>query len=761
MSRTPKSELNILLLEENAAYASLVAEYLQLSRLPHHLTTAHRLSVGLEIVNRECYDLTLLDLSLSGTKAVEILEVVKMFSEEGVVIVLTDTSDDSLCQKILQAGAQDCLPKNTLSSSLLYRSIRYAMERATLVKKVEASTAEIQNNERSLRHLFESSNDAMLILSPDYKIRLLNPAATNLLDADTRTLIGETFPFALESGKATELEIPASDNRIYNIELRSEALLWEGTQALLATMHDVTSARVIERAFHREKESLSIILETISDAVIVIDEEGNIERINEKATGITGIKKEHAIGKQLADVLRFQDPTTGENISCLDKFLLSNRSHDGSPGFGIPLIRDDGKHLLVSAEMHNFLENGSVPCGAFIILQDISQKKLAEEERLKSEKLHSIGLLAGGIAHDFNNILSAILGNISVIRLDSPENHKHAEKLIAVEKAALQATSLTQQLLTLSKGGAPVMEFTTVDQLIEDCAAFMLRGSNVSYEFESPKEALTVEADTGQIAQVVNNLLINADQAMPDGGTVKIKLDTCKLSNDEVRGLKAGQYIRIAVQDEGAGMSPKNLKHIFDPYFTTKIDGNGLGLASSYSIIKSHQGMITVKSEINKGSCFKVYIPRTRGGSIGPFEVPEKKYKDTESKIQSGEGKILIMDDMEAMMMVAGEIISVLGYQVEYSTNGEEAIEAYKKAKESGNPFDAVVFDLTVPGGMGGEQAAEILMNYDPELIAIASSGYTDTNVMSDYKNSPFSAVVPKPYRIKEMSAALHQVLNH
>ncbi|MGB0334268.1 MAG: response regulator [Opitutales bacterium] len=384
-----------------------------------------------------------------------------------------------------------------------------------------------------------------------------------------------------------------------------------------------------------------------------------------------------------------------------------------------------------------------------------------EDKLFQAEKLNSISLLAGGIAHDFNNMLATILGNISMIRIEMDEGHSYSEKLLAAEKAALQAKSLTQQLLTLSRGGTPVLEVTTVAEVVEECAQFVLRGSNVKCEVSKDEDLWPVDADKGQISQVVNNLIINADQAMPRGGKIAISIGNSKISPSEVPSLDSGNYVCIEFKDEGDGIPPENLKRIFDPYFTTKKAGNGLGLASSYSIVQSHKGSIIAESTLGSGSVFKVYLPKSQR-SVEPVNTTEIKQAKESSKetIHRGKGRILVMDDMEAMMLVAGEILTVLGYEVEYTTNGEEAIAAYQKAKESGNGFDAVVFDLTVPGGMGGEEAANILIEYDPDLIAIASSGYTTSNVMSAPQDSAFKGVVPKPYRIKEMGDALHKVLS-
>ena len=429
-------------------------------------------------------------------------------------------------------------------------------------------------------------------------------------------------------------------------------------------------------------------------------------------------------------------------------------------------INSEAMHrsILHAIERSNLLRSHEariegLQCDA-TILRDITNQKKAEDELFKSEKLESISLLAGGIAHDLNNMLTAILGNISILRIELGESHQHSAKLVAAEKASLQARLLTQQLLTFSKGGAPALEVTTISEMVEECAQFILRGSKVKCSIEKEDDLWPVDADKGQISQVVNNLIINANQAMPDGGDIRIRMRNLQVRHAEVPALKLGDYICIEVGDEGIGISPHNLKKIFDPYFTTKTKGNGLGLASSYSIIKMHRGTITADSSIGKGSIFKVYLPKSMqiAPAANPFEA--EKEEPASEGIHRGKGRILVMDDMEAMMVVAGEILTVLGYDVEYSTNGNEAIKSYKTAKDAGDPFDACVFDLTVPGGVGGEEAANILIDYDPNLVAIASSGYTTSDVMSDYKNSAFKAVLPKPYRIKEMSDVLHELLN-
>lgn len=759
MSTTEPKAIRILLFEDNAADADLVAEYLDLSRLKFEIVIAKRLADGLKLIKDQQFDIVLLDLSLPDSSGIDTLISVTSETEDEVIIILTGADDEGLSLEALQYGAQDYLYKDRLNGEVLRRSIRYAIERTNLVRKLEAHNEEIKYREALLRRIFDANTDAMLILTREYEIKFLNPAAGKLLDADSDKLIGEIFPFEVNSGEASELEIPDADNDIRIVELAAVDLIWEGESALLVILRDITKRRNAELGLKREKERLSVTLDSIADAVIATDQSGSVERLNAEATKLTGINNETAAGKQLEEVLKLQHPKTGKFLQDPTKTLMEPDFAEVSTKLGLPLQRADGEVLQVTAEARCILDDEGRRHGCVTVLRDITQQKKAEDELFKAEKLSSISLLAGGIAHDFNNMLTAILGNISMVRIDLEDSDKNNTKLVAAENAALQAKSLTKQLLTFSKGGTPVLEVTTVSEMVDECAQFILRGSNVKCTVERDDDLWAVDADKGQISQVVNNLIINADQAMPEGGKIDIRMRNLRVRHAEVPALDSGDYVCIEVKDEGTGIAPENLKRIFDPYFTTKENGNGLGLASSYSIINGHKGTITADSAVGSGSAFRVYLPKSQT----PIDSPKPAKKKAESgkeKIHRGKGRILVMDDMEAMMMVAGEILTVLGYDVEYSTNGEEAIHAYKEAKDSGNPFDAVVFDLTVPGGMGGEEAADILIQYDPDLIAIASSGYTTSNVMSDYKNSAFKAVVPKPYRIKEMSDALHDVLN-
>lgn len=754
MPEIEKAYLDILLLEDNAADADLVSEYIELSSLNCDILTASRLAEGLKILKQTSFDVILLDLSLPDSKGIDTLTAVQALDGAEVIIVLTGADDEALSLGALQAGAQDYLFKDKLSSEVLSRSIRYSLERANLLKRVEVHNRETKHREALLRRIFDANTDAMLILTDECEIKFLNPAVGELLDADPDSLIGEIFPFDVRGGQQTELEIPGEGDGFRLVELNAVDLVWQGESSMLVVLRDISKHREAEQALIHEKHRLDAVIDSIADAVIATDSKGCVERINAEAARLIGVEPDAVHGKPIAEVFVLEDPRT-------DKPLKNYRDLISEPGndefVEYRLLVKDGAPVLVHAEMRSIADSDEMKRGEVVAFRDITRTKEHEDELFKNEKLQSISQLAGGIAHDFNNILTAVLGNISVARMGLGEDHPESEKLHLAEKAALQARTLTQQLLTFSKGGSPVLEATTIDQLVDDCAQFMLRGSNVRCELTKDPQLWPVDADKGQIGQVINNLVINADQAMPDGGILKVSLSNMKNDRKQVRALAAGDYVCIRVQDQGTGIPAENLNRIFDPYFTTKKEGNGLGLASSYSIIQNHQGIIVVDSTIGEGSTFAVYLPKSV--NVESAEEVQANAPVEDETVHSGHGRILVMDDMEAMMMVAGEIIGMLGYEVTLTSDGEQAIEVYQQAKESGHPFAAVVFDLTVPGGMGGEEACNILRKYDPSLVAIASSGYSTSNIMSEWESSCFDAVVPKPYRIKEMSAALHRLL--
>ena len=393
-----------------------------------------------------------------------------------------------------------------------------------------------------------------------------------------------------------------------------------------------------------------------------------------------------------------------------------------------------------------------------VLIEDLTaeQKRLLlakrhHEELNRMEKLESIGVLAGGIAHDFNNILTSILGNINLARMSSQSPDIIHRRLEEAEKAIDRAKNLTQQLLTFSKGGAPVKQTASISEMVRDTCEFVGRGSNVRCEFSIPDNIPSVDVDMGQISQVISNLIINAEQAMPDGGEINVRLENVSISSDELP-LKEGKYLKLSIQDHGIGIPAEILPKIFDPYFTTKQKGSGLGLASAYSIVKSHDGLITVESEPGIGTVFYVYLPVSDKAVAG--------HKDSERWVVAGEGKILLMDDEEMIREMGREMLMLLGYDVDVAANGDEALVLYRMGKNSGYPYSAVILDLTVRGGTGGKETILKLLEIEPTIKAIVSSGYSNDPIMADYKKYGFSGVVVKPYSAEELSRTLEMVIN-
>ncbi|MGA2152383.1 MAG: ATP-binding protein, partial [Geobacteraceae bacterium] len=382
---------------------------------------------------------------------------------------------------------------------------------------------------------------------------------------------------------------------------------------------------------------------------------------------------------------------------------------------------------------------------------DITEHRKMEEELLKAQKLESLGVLAGGIAHDFNNMLTVILGNIVLAKMRLNKDDNVYLRLDKAENAIHRAKDLTSNLLTFSKGGELSKKSVAIGKLIKDTANFALSGSRSKCEFTIPDDLWPIEADEGQISQVIENIIINSDQAMPEGGTITVQCDNIVVETHELQLLKEARYIRISITDHGPGMSAEIRKKIFDPYFSTKEGKSGLGLATSYSIIKKHGGQITVESEPDGGAVFHVYLPASE--MLSPGIRGEKR------KALKGNERVLIMDDEEAVSEVAEGILKSIGCEVELAKNGTEALELYLKARETGRPFDVVILDLTISGGMGGKKTIKKLLEIDKDVKAIVSTGYSNDPVMAEFRKYGFRGALSKPYKLQEFSEVLSSVI--
>ncbi|MBA4371789.1 MAG: hypothetical protein C0402_02880 [Thermodesulfovibrio sp.] len=501
-----------------------------------------------------------------------------------------------------------------------------------------------------------------------------------------------------------------------------------------------------EQALRQSEEKYRDLFENANDAIFIVDADLCYREVNNKGIELLGYSKQELLTMRIPDLI---PPEQLSRSAGEFNKLLDSGSYEKFTGH---VIRKDRSILNVEVSSSAIIENGSV-VGSRDIMRDITERLKMEDELLKSQKLESLGILAGGIAHDFNNLLTGILGNISIALLHVDRQDKAYVRLAEAEKASLRAKNLAQQLLTFSVGGEPIKKTVLINNLISESALFSLRGAPVKCTFSIPDDLLPVEVDEGQINQVINNLVINAVQASPAGGTIHITAKNVFPDRTSELSLNSGQYVRIDVQDSGMGILKEHLTRIFDPFFSTKQHGSGLGLATAYSIVKKHGGLITVESELAAGATFHVYLP------VSDKELSVTSIED--GQLLHGKGNILVMDDEEIIRDVAGEMLKEMGYDVEVACDGMQAIEAFTLARKSGMPFGVVILDITVPGGLGGQQTLERLIEIDPHVRAIVSSGYSHDPIMSDYRKYGFKGVAAKPYRIKELGDTIAAVMQN
>ncbi|MBU7017406.1 MAG: PAS domain S-box protein [Theionarchaea archaeon] len=542
-----------------------------------------------------------------------------------------------------------------------------------------------------------------------------------------------------------------TQEELQKYRLHLENLVEERTVALTAANQalekEILERKAIEESLAAEKEQLAVTLRSIGDGVITTDTDGIVVLINKVAESLTGWTQEEAVGKPLQSVFRIVNEKTRLSVeNPVDKVM--RRGVVVGLGNDTLLIARDGTERVIADSGSPIRDKNSTIVGVVLVFRDITEKQKMEEDISRTQKLEALGNLAGGIAHDFNNVLTAILSNANLAKMYT-DDEKVVEKLVTIEKASLQAKNLTQQLLTFSRGGSPIKKVTSMKELIMDSARFALRGSNVRCECDIADDLWSADVDEGQISQVINNIVMNADEAMPEGGIIRITAENAYVGKD-VLPLGGGRYVKISIADKGVGIARNYLSKIFDPYFTTKQKGSGLGLSTCYSIIKRHDGYIDVESEIGVGTTFAVYIP-------GSQEEREEKRKRTE--LLKGEGKVLVMDDEEVIRDAATEVLQYLGYVVATAKDGEEAFDMYREAYEKGECFDVVIMDLTVPGGMGGKEAVVRLKEINPSVKVIVSSGYSTDPVMADHKEHGFCGVVTKPYSVEDLSSALRKVM--
>lgn len=525
-------------------------------------------------------------------------------------------------------------------------------------------------------------------------------------------------------------------------------LVGERTRDLAAANADLTTEiqerKRVEVALRESEERYRDLFENASDLIHIIDQNGKILYVNRAWRETLGYSEGEIAALTLWEIIA---PEKRESFILAFK-KLPEKKH--SPLLETEILARDGKNIVIEGGC-SYKFTGTMSTTIRCIFRDVSEKKKMEKELFRAQKIESIGLLAGGIAHDFNNLLTVILGYVNLAEMSlSPDDriHKH---LVSAEQAAIRAQGLTQQLLTFSRGGAPVRKIISIAEMLIESSSFVLSGSKIRCEYGIDPDLWHVDGDSGQLGQVIQNIVINGCQAMPDGGVIRINATNRTIGSDDSLALKPGKYVEISIRDQGHGISEHDLAKLFDPYFSTKNDGHGLGLTIAYSIMKKHDGLLTVDSMPGKGSTFFLYLPAS--------EDKKSSISQAIEPVRKGRGRILLVDDEEVVRKVATSMLLHFGYTPDEACDGAEAVKLYQQAMAEGHPYDAVIMDLTIPGGMGGQEAVQKVLEIDSRARVIVSSGYANNPVMSDHKKYGFRGVIPKPYRAAELGRVVQNIL--
>jgi len=518
------------------------------------------------------------------------------------------------------------------------------------------------------------------------------------------------------------------------------------------TVQDITERRRVEEQIRQSEEFVRNILDTVDEGFIVIDRDYRIQTANKAYCSQVGGCSEELVGMHCyAASHKSNRPCFENGEECAARQVWeTGKSHSV-----LHRHKDTNENILyVETKAFPITDESGAVTLVIETINNITERHLLEEERLKTQKLESIGTLAGGIAHDFNNLLQGIFGYIALAKMTANNPEKSTAALAQAEKAIQQSVNLTSQLLTFSKGGKPVKKQIELRSVIESSAKLMLSGSRSELSLTIQDDLWRTEADAGQLGQVIQNIVLNADQAMPTGGTVKITATNRHEGDASLpHGLAPGKYVVIAIQDTGIGIPEQYLSKIFDPYFTSKEKGSGLGLATSYSIVRNHGGMIDVRTKSGAGTTFQIYLPALA------VQVRKEPAVILQEPIHAARARVLLMDDDEMIRDLSSHLITMLGHDVEVAHHGEEALTRYQGAIAAGSPFDIVILDLTIRGGMGGSETIRNLLKIDPLVKAVVSSGYSDDAAIPNYLSQGFKACLKKPYDVAALSEVLGKTL--
>lgn len=599
--------------------------------------------------------------------------------------------------------------------------------------------------------MFVSVNDATVRNYGYSREELLNMSTLDIRPEEDRERLKQVIA-SYRSGQPHRNDIwrhRRKDGSILFVEVFAHTVTLRGRVGVLVVPFDLTDKLRAEQALRESETRYRELFENAAGGVYRSTPEGRFIAVNPALARMLGFESPADMMTRYGDRL---DTDLYVKPGRRAEFVAQMVAIDTLTNFESEVRGGDGRSRWISESVRAVRDTAGRLLYYEGFVTDMTPRRQLEQELQRASKLEAVGILAGGIAHDFNNILTVVLGNITLAEMDTEAHGPLAALLREAKRATLRARDLTQQLLTFAKGGDPVRAAVNLAELVRESAGFALHGAKARAEYDLPADLWPADADKGQLGQVIQNLVINSVQAMPEGGIVRIGATNCRLDvGPGPGGLPAGRYVMITVSDTGVGIAPEHLVKIFDPYFTTKQQGSGLGLATVYSIIRKHQGHIEVQSQLGTGATFRLWLPAAeeapaaveiRPASTSPFPV-----------------KVLFMDDEPTIRHMAGLFLERLAAQYELAADGSEALAKYRNARDAGRPFDVVIMDLTVPGGMGGKEAMEKLRAYDSDVRAIVSSGYSRDPVLANYRLHGFRGILPKPYGLEQLRRALREIL--
>jgi len=650
------------------------------------------------------------------------------------------------------------------------------------INQLSKDNETINSRNTLLEAVFDTITDGIVVADTERKITNINTGMEDIFGYNIEDIKGKTTSVLYESeeeylkqgkirfnlsseeaAKRYEVNYRRKNGEVFVGEtLGTKIITPDGTiLGFIGQIRDISELLAMQKELIRSKRRFTDVLENSRDMSYKYNlVTKKYDYISAGALNVVGFTSEECMEMDLSDVkARFHPDDFSKYIESFKQLVSAKQDDIVNPIIEYRWCHKDGDYHWYSdnrSTIFNKKGNAIAIVGSQRDISDIKKSedrlKKTEEELLKIQELENIGILAGGIAHDFNNILTGIFGNIFLAKNSLPEDAPALKYLQKSESSIDRATRLTAQLLTFSKGGEPIKTDTDIIELIKEIVSFDLTGSNVKPKYDFP-EKIIANIDKNQFQQLLSNLVINADQAMPDGGQLKISASIQNGSADQSDPTNPAKYLHIRIKDNGRGIDEAIIKKIFDPYFSTKEDGSGLGLSTVYSIIKKHGGDIRVHSELGIGTIFNLYVPLSENQQQDDISVKE-------INITAKHNKILIMDDDEMIQSLVSSILEINDFEPESAVDGSIAVEMYQQALHENNPYSAVIMDLTIPGGMGGKETVLKILEIDPQAKCIVSSGYADDPIMANFKDYGFAGMITKPFVLDDLIAAIKNVIN-